>query len=76
MISTFNIGIQELLIIGVIAIVPLALALWALVDALTSKFAQKNSKIIWILVIILLPLLGPILYFFIGANQKVQLQKG
>lgn len=66
----FSIGIQELLIIGVILIIPAILFLWALVDALTSEFIEKNNKLIWIAVIILLPLLGSILYFTIGRNQR------
>lgn len=69
-----NIGNQEILILAVILIIPTILFLWALVDALTSEFVEKNNKIIWILVILLLPLLGSILYFTIGRNQKVLLR--
>ncbi len=44
--------------------------LWALIDLLRSEFGGYN-KIIWLLVVILLPVVGLILYFLIGRNQKI-----
>ena len=46
----------------------LCLILWilALVDCLKSN---NSNKIVWILVIILLPFLGSILYFLIGKGR-------
>jgi hypothetical protein len=46
--------------------------IWALVDALLSKFETDITKIIWLLVLIFIPLLGFILYYFIGTKQKVK----
>ncbi len=50
-------------------LVMLVLWIWALYDILTSSFSG-NKKIIWVLVVIFLPILGTILYFLIGRNQK------
>lgn len=47
------------------------LPLIALISILKSDFKQPNDKIIWVLVSILLPILGPILYFIIGRQQRV-----
>ena len=46
----------------------LCLVLWimALVDCLKSN---NSNKIVWVLVIILLPFLGSILYFLIGRGR-------
>lgn len=44
----------------------------ALVDILKSSFRNPVSKIVWILLVLLLPALGTILYFLIGTGQKVQ----
>ncbi|WP_415222219.1 PLD nuclease N-terminal domain-containing protein [Psychroserpens sp.] len=41
-------------------------------DILKSSF-EKNNKIIWILVVLLVPILGSILYIFIGRKQKLKL---
>lgn len=51
-----------------------ALGLWAycLIDILKSKF-ERTEKIVWVLVVILLPFLGSILYLIIGRNRKVKL---
>ncbi len=46
----------------------LCLILWivALVDCLKSN---NSNKLVWVLVIILLPLLGSILYFLLGKSK-------
>jgi hypothetical protein len=44
--------------------------LWVLIDILKSEFTGSN-KIVWLLAVILLPLLGAVLYWFIGREQKV-----
>jgi uncharacterized BrkB/YihY/UPF0761 family membrane protein len=43
----------------------------ALVDILKSKF-NGNDKIVWVLVVLFLNLIGAILYFAIGRNQRVK----
>ncbi|HLS29516.1 MAG TPA: PLD nuclease N-terminal domain-containing protein [Flavobacteriaceae bacterium] len=50
-----------------------AIGLWiyCLIDVLRNDF-QQNDKLIWALVIILLPVVGSVLYLFIGNNKKVK----
>jgi len=43
---------------------------WSIVDILKNEFTGYN-KIIWILVLIMLPPIGVLLYLFIGKNQKI-----
>jgi hypothetical protein len=50
--------------------IPVVLWIWALVDCLKSDFSGSN-KLIWLLLIILLPVLGSILYFLIGRGQRI-----
>lgn len=45
------------------------IALVAIIDILRHEF-NGNNKLIWVLVVLMLPLVGSILYFFIGRNQK------
>ena len=42
----------------------------ALVSVLKNEFTESN-KILWFLTITLLPIIGPILYFFIGDKYKI-----
>jgi len=42
----------------------------ALIDVLRNDFKVPQNKLIWIVVLLLIPFLGWILYFFIGKHQK------
>ena len=53
-------------------LVSIGLWIYCLIDILKNKF-ERNDKIIWILVVILLPILGSILYLFIRKNKKIKL---
>ncbi|PHO09614.1 hypothetical protein CPG37_08930 [Malaciobacter canalis] len=46
------------------------LFVYCLVDVLKSEFKGVN-KLVWLLAIFFLPLLGSILYIFIGKKQKI-----
>jgi hypothetical protein len=56
--------------ITIISIAPVELFLWILVDVLRSKL-DTTMKILWVLVIILIPLISSILYLVIGGNRSV-----
>ncbi|MFN4197139.1 MAG: PLDc N-terminal domain-containing protein [Caldimicrobium sp.] len=49
----------------------LILFIFALFDVLRSDFPGYD-KIVWLLVVILVPLIGPIAYFTIGRKQKIK----
>ena len=61
---------QILIILFALAIFAL-LPIIALVDILRNEFTGSN-KLIWVVVTIFLPFLGPLLYFAIGRNQKIR----
>ena len=52
-----------------ILILQLILQVLALVD-LSKQSMEKNKKIIWVVIIILLNLLGPIVYFVFGRKEN------
>jgi hypothetical protein len=62
-------ALEWLVILGVISIA-FILPIWALIDIIRSQFTDPNNKIIWVIVVILLPFLGSILYLSIGRGQK------
>lgn len=68
----FGLGGQEFVLIYFILMVIAipVLILVALIDALRNEFTGYN-KIIWIVLILLFPVIGSLLYFFIGKNQKI-----
>lgn len=64
------IGPQETVIILLISLFLMIFPLIALIDILRSDF-EGNNKLIWVIVVIFFNLLGSILYFLIGRNQKL-----
>jgi phospholipase D-like protein len=54
---------------GLLGLIVLVLDIIAIVDLLKSSYAI-GKKVIWGLVIVLLPLLGMILYFLLGREKK------
>ncbi|AUA84225.1 PLDc N-terminal domain-containing protein [Pseudomonas aeruginosa] len=57
---------------GLISLVILALDIWAIVNILKSA-AETAMKIIWVLVIIVLPVLGLIIWAIAGPRGNVRL---
>lgn len=43
----------------------------ALVDIIKSDF-QGNNKLLWVIIVLLANVLGAILYFLIGRDQKIR----
>jgi hypothetical protein len=43
----------------------------AFVDILKNEFTESN-KIVWIIIVFIFPIIGTILYYFIGTKQKVE----
>lgn len=41
----------------------------ALIDILKSEFKDPINKVIWLILTLILPFLGPLLYFIIGRKQ-------
>lgn len=62
---------QTMLILGVVFLLGFIPTIIALIDILKSKF-EGNNKIVWVLVVLFLNLIGAILYFAIGRNQKIK----
>ncbi|MFA4819653.1 MAG: PLD nuclease N-terminal domain-containing protein [Candidatus Aenigmatarchaeota archaeon] len=52
----------------ILFIIWIAIFIWALIDMLKAS-KESGWKILWFIVIVLLPLLGVILYYFIGMEQ-------
>ena len=43
--------------------------IWMLVDAIQNPRLEGSQRIVWVLVIILMPCLGPVLYFAVGRSK-------
>jgi hypothetical protein len=51
-----------------LALIILVIDVLAIVDIIKSD-KDNEKKILWVIVVVFLPVLGPILYFFIGKGK-------
>lgn len=58
----------------VFAILPItSIILWllALVSILKSNFKDNVTRVMWMVLVLVLPVIGAILYFYIGKKQRI-----
>ena len=65
------IGPQELIVILIVVLFMFLIPVIALVDIVRSKFSG-NMQLMWVIIVLFFNLIGSILYFIIGRNQKIQ----
>jgi len=53
---------------GVLGLIILVLDIWAIINVIGSG-ASIGAKVLWIVIILLLPLIGLILWFFMGPKK-------
>ena len=58
-----------LLIGGLLGLLEVIFQIWMLVDAIQNPRLQGSQRIVWVLVIILMPCLGPVLYLAVGRSK-------
>ena len=66
--------VMLILMVFLIAVGIAAFGTWlfALVEAASAEFENSTEKILWILLIILLPVVGTILYLVIGRKNRLE----
>ncbi len=52
---------------GIIGLIILALDIWAIINVIQSD-GSTGSKILWVLLILVLPVVGLIIWFFAGPR--------
>jgi len=61
----------QIVLILVVAFFFLLFTIIALIDILRNEYTHSN-KIIWLIVVIGVPIIGPFLYYFIGTKHKIK----
>ena len=49
----------------------LAIYAYTIYDVVISKFSSDTDKLIWIIIVVLVPLLGTILWFLVGRGKRI-----
>jgi hypothetical protein len=59
-----------ILLLVVAVCVAFAFWLWMLIHAIMNNGIRDNEKLLWVLVMIVFPLLGSAIYFFMGRPKN------
>ena len=73
MILAFLGGLEVLFLFlfgGLIVLLCFAFWLWMLIDSLTNNGLDASERVVWVLVIVLLPFIGSILYLFLTSFDR------
>lgn len=54
---------------AIIGLICFVFWIWMLIDAIQNQSLVGNQRIVWVLVIIFVPCIGPLLYYFIGRSK-------
>jgi len=49
----------------------LAIYIYTIYDVVVSNFQNSNDRMIWLLIVVLVPFLGTILWFLIGRGKRI-----
>lgn len=61
--------VWQIIIMAILA-TAVILPLVALIDIVKSNFKDSTTKLIWVLIVLFAPLLGTLIYFAVGRQQK------
>jgi len=54
--------------LGAIGLIIYAITIF---DVVSSTFANPNDKLIWVVIVVLVPLVGTLLWFLIGRRKRI-----
>ncbi len=66
-----NLGTPEIIIILLAVGLPLILTVYCIIDIMRSSFPDQANKLLWIIIVLLAPLIGSLLYLVWGRHQKI-----
>jgi len=69
----FGVGLLELIVVFVVfgLLILLPLTFFAILDVVRSDFRRDSDRILWALIVLLVPVIGPVLYYLVGRKQKI-----
>ena len=65
-----NLGTSDMIIVLFALGMPLILTVYCIIDIMRSNFTDQTNKLLWIIIVLLAPIIGSLLYLVWGRNQK------
>ena len=59
-----------LVLVQILGLLTFLMWIFALIDCLRSEFEEPNQRLVWVIVIVFVPFLGPLLYFAISKKGR------
>ncbi len=66
-------GGAEIIVILLVLVLPYILNIVALIEVLRNEFEPSQNKLIWLIVVLVIPFLGAVLYFLMGRKGRIKL---
>lgn len=63
-------NVVPFLVLGLVTLVQLALMVWAIIDLVRRQAVTWNNKWVWVAIIVVFGLIGPIVYFVAGRPPQ------
>lgn len=60
------------LLSGILGVASTVLWIWVLVEVLTKETNEENTKLIWVLVVVLTGWIGALIYLFVRRPERVK----
>ncbi|MEZ5346064.1 MAG: PLDc N-terminal domain-containing protein [Pyrinomonadaceae bacterium] len=66
-------GFFLIIYLGLIAVWIGSIVVWikAIIEIAKSDFKGENDKLVWILIVVLTGIIGAIIYYAVGRNQRI-----
>lgn len=64
-----ELSLKLVLLLIPIVLLEIGLLVWALLDVVRRERVRGGNKVVWILVIVLVNIIGPIIYFIFGREE-------
>ncbi len=58
-----------ILLIVPLVLLEIGLLVWAIIDIVKREHVRGGNKLVWILVVVLVNIIGPIIYFIFGRDE-------
>lgn len=63
-------GVFEGVVLGLLILIQVSLWIWAILHLIKNASLDNWSKVVWVIVIMCFPLLGPIIYLLFGKKKS------
>lgn len=67
LLNFLNLGGGELILLGIV-VFPFVLTIYCILDILKSDFKDSNSRLLFIIVVLIAPVIGALIYLFMRRN--------